>query len=97
MTAEVFFNSPTAPEDSTPALRALWYDAKGEWDAAHACVQDDPSREAAWVHAYLHRREDDDGNAGYWYARAGRTPSAEPFDEERSRIASALFALLTEN
>jgi hypothetical protein len=26
----------------------------------------------AWVHGYLHRKEGDEGNAGYWYRRAGR-------------------------
>jgi hypothetical protein len=30
------------------------------------------SRDGSWVHAYLHRKEGDPGNAGYWYARAGR-------------------------
>jgi hypothetical protein len=30
------------------------------------------------VHAYLHRKEGDLGNAGYWYARAGKAmPGAE--------------------
>lgn len=97
MSADGFFQSPTEPQNSTPALRALWHEAKGDWDAAHACVQDDPSREAAWVHAYLHRREGDEGNAGYWYARAGRPHSAESLDTERTRIASALLAVRSEN
>jgi hypothetical protein len=54
------------------AVRGLWHDARGDWAGAHACVQDDASREGSWVHAYLHRKEGDLGNAGYWYARAGR-------------------------
>ena len=34
----------------------------------------DPQRspDGAWVHAYLHRKEGDAGNAGYWYTRAGQ-------------------------
>ena len=34
-------------------------------------MMDDDSREAAWVHAYLHRVEGDLPNAGYWYRTAG--------------------------
>ncbi|HZP59216.1 MAG TPA: hypothetical protein VFB27_02750 [Opitutaceae bacterium] len=60
------------PPGLTPALSALWYDAAGDWDRAHGCAQEDGSRAGAWVHAYLHRKEGDEGNAGYWYARAGR-------------------------
>ena len=51
---------------------ALGLVAAGDWDGAHALVQDDPSPEAAWVHAHLHRVEGDLTNAGYWYRRAGK-------------------------
>jgi hypothetical protein len=27
-------------------------------------------QDAAWVHAYLHRKEGDTGNADYWYRKA---------------------------
>jgi hypothetical protein len=40
--------------------------AAGDWDGAHKAVQDDPSPEAAWVHAHLHRVEGDLDNARYW-------------------------------
>jgi hypothetical protein len=53
-------------------LQALWHDARGEWDLAHAQAQADTGRDGAWVHAYLHRKEGDAANAAYWYARAGR-------------------------
>jgi hypothetical protein len=59
------------------ALQALWHDARGDWEKAHACAQADQGRAGAWVHAYLHRKEGDHGNAGYWYARAGRPMPAE--------------------
>jgi hypothetical protein len=58
------------PAAAGPALQALWHEARGDWERAHRCVQDDASREGAWVHAYLHRKEGDLGNAGYWYSRA---------------------------
>ena len=67
----------TPPARLSLALQALWHDAKGDWDAAHQCAQDDHGRDGSWVHAYLHRKEGDLGNAGYWYSRAARaTPAA---------------------
>lgn len=71
-------------------IRALELCARGEWDAAHAIVQDDPSREAAWVHAYLHRVEGDLSNAAYWYARAARPVCRDPLDVERAGMLAAL-------
>jgi len=51
--------------------KALYWDQQGDWDQAHEIVQDLLSREAAWIHAYLHRKEGDEWNAGYWYRTAG--------------------------
>ena len=47
-----------------PPLAALWWAAKGDWDAAHKIVMNEDSKDAAWVHAYLHRVEGDLSNAG---------------------------------
>jgi hypothetical protein len=74
-----------------PPLAGLWWAAKGDWDRAHKIVQDDPSREAAWVHAYLHRVEGDLGNAGYWYRQAGQPVAKDNLEDEWERIASALI------
>jgi hypothetical protein len=65
-----------APTGASGALRALWHDARGDWGAAHDCAQEDTSRDGSWLHAYLHRKEGDEGNADYWYARAGRRAPA---------------------
>lgn len=73
------------------ALQALWHDAKGDWPRAHACAQADEGCEAAWVHAYLHRKEGDEANAGYWYARAGRKKPAAGLAEEWAEIARELL------
>ncbi len=62
----------TLPTGASRALQALWHDARGEWDRAHELAQAAGGREGDWVHAYLHRKEGDEINAGYWYARAGR-------------------------
>ena len=54
-------------------------------------MQDDPTREAAWVHAYLHRVEGDLGNAGYWYRRAGRPAADDAVEAEWARIVATLL------
>ncbi len=89
----------SAARDSQPSngwsssLRALWHDRRGEWETAHVCVQDESSREAAWVHAYLHRKEGDQGNAEYWYRRAGRpaVPRGASLEEEWASLVRALL------
>ncbi|MGA2449723.1 MAG: hypothetical protein ABTD50_13655 [Polyangiaceae bacterium] len=72
-------------------LRALWLDAHGDWDGAHGIVQDDESRDGAWVHAYLHRKEGDATNAAYWYDRAARSAATIPLDDEWRAIADTLL------
>ena len=69
-----FINSLEQPEPPavSPVLLALWHDAKGDWEKAHGIVQEMEGATASWIHAYLHRKEGDLGNAGYWYHRAGR-------------------------
>jgi hypothetical protein len=53
-------------------LKALELDKQENWDGAHEIVQTSNSPEACWIHAYLHRKEGDLGNASYWYNRANR-------------------------
>jgi len=60
------------PSGVSGPLEGLWWAGKGAWEKAHKIVQDDDSRDAAWVHAYLHRVEGDLPNASYWYRTAGR-------------------------
>ena len=63
--------SNNAPDSSLSLpLQALWWDAKGDWHQAHDVCQAAGSLEGDWVHAYLHRKEGDLGNASYWYNRA---------------------------
>lgn len=50
--------------------KALYHDKQGDWDKAHDLVDQLPGKEAARIHAYLHRVEGDDWNARYWYNRA---------------------------
>ena len=80
-----------APSHLPPLLLALWHDARGGWEAAHHIAQDVAGDDGAWVHAYLHRKEKDDANAGYWYRQARRTPSRASLDEEWGQIAAELL------
>ena len=80
-----------APE-AAPLLRALWHDARGDWNEAHTIAQEIETKDAAWVHAYLHRKEGDAGNARYWYDRARQPVASDSLEAEWARIASALLA-----
>jgi hypothetical protein len=80
-----------APDGLSPALRAMWEDARGRWHAAHQIAQDIDDTTGAWIHAYLHRKEGDLGNAGYWYRRARQPIAGDSLDEEWTRIVTALL------
>ncbi len=96
LTLADFRASLTAGDPPPPdaPLRALWLDARGDWDGAHKCVDVREDKDSMWVHAYLHRKEGDLSNARYWYARAGRPPRSAPLDQEWAEIATALLAAL---
>jgi hypothetical protein len=79
------------PADLSLALRALWLDAKGDWAGAHEAAQADEGGAGDWVHAYLHRKEGDAGNAAYWYRRAGKPVFRASLGEEWEEIAVALL------
>ncbi len=82
----------TIPNDIPPLLQALLLDAAGDWDSAHAIAQKDASAEGSHVHAYLHRKEGDPGNASYWYHRAGKRMPQISLEEEWEYIAMELLA-----
>ena len=82
---------PQPPDGLSLALQALWWDAKGDWNKAHECVQERDDQAGMRVHAYLHRKEGDRSNAEYWYRRCRTTPSIFTLDEEWEELASALL------
>ncbi len=62
-----------APPESAPLpIAALWWLCNQNWHKAHDLIDTAPGTDVAWIHALLHRMEGDQGNANYWYARAGR-------------------------
>jgi hypothetical protein len=95
MTFDQFHSSlaNAEPDPTLPSLlKALWWDAKGDWNQAHEIAQaDEQSREAAWVHAYLHRKEGDSWNAGYWYRKADQPAAKGTLEEEWRQMATTLL------
>jgi hypothetical protein len=79
------------PAGLAPALVALWWAGRDQWDKAHQVVMDESDTECAWVHAYLHRVEGDLANASYWYRQARRPVSTEPPPAEWTAIAETLL------
>ena len=83
--------SASPPRGAAAALKALWWSKKDDWDKAHRIVMDEAGRDAAWVHAYLHRVEGDRGNAEYWYRQARKPTANGPLDKEWDAIVAALL------
>ena len=79
------------PPEASVYLHALWHDGKENWDKAHKLIQDLEDEKAAWIHAYLHRKEGDTGNADYWYRRAGKTRPSVPLEKEWEEIVASLL------
>ncbi len=80
------------PSNFSSQLKALWYDGKGEWKKAHDLADGPSDQLSARVHAYLHRKEGDIGNADYWYRRAGENRPEEGLDEEWEMLVKKLLS-----
>jgi hypothetical protein len=94
MTLEEFkkmVSEGTESLDLAKPLQALLVDARGDWDRAHKIAQSISSWEGAWIHAYLHRKEGDHGNAAYWYSHAGKPRSELSLEEEWEEICRDLL------
>ena len=89
---ETSLSESLPPVGLSPYLLALWHEAQGGWTKAHEIVQDIETKEAAWVHAYLHRKEGDQSNANYWYRNADKPfPSNQSLDDEWRFIVNQLL------
>lgn len=89
MTFQEFNTSLSAsqPQAELPdLLKALWFDAKGDWGKAHNIAQETNDAAHCLLHAYLHRKEGDIWNADYWYRRANRKRPASTLDEEWEQL-----------
>lgn len=70
-------------------LDALKLDKAGNWEEAHTLAQQVETPDGYWLHAYLHRKEGDLGNAGYWYQRAGKPIAEDTLEAEWERLYKA--------
>ena len=84
-------SSTDPPDQISPYIKAMWFDAKGDWEKAHQLAQGIEDSNAYWIHAYLHRKEGDTGNADYWYRRAGKKRPPVSLEEEWVDIVKALL------
>ncbi len=84
-------NAAEPPEEMNNLFRALWFDAKNNWEEAHELAQSVYTKEGAWVHGYLHRKEGDLDNASHWYAKAGKELPGSSFDDEWQEILQELL------
>lgn len=94
MTLQSFIQSLANKEPPTglsDPLLSLWHEGTGYWDRSHQLIQDLEDTTAAWIHAYLHRKEGDNWNADYWYTKAGRKRPSLSLQQEWESIVSALL------
>jgi len=95
-TIDAFRSSTSAgkpPADIGPALEALWWLARGDWNQAHQCVQaHEGQTDCDSVHAHLHRQEGDLNNANYWYRRAGRKMPDVSLNDEWTALTTEMLA-----
>jgi hypothetical protein len=79
------------PSSLEAPLRALWWDARGDWERAHAEVDELETRSGMMVHAYLHRKQGEAGNAAYWYHRTGQPSKESSFADEWAALLAELL------
>ncbi len=80
------------PTNISEIAKALWFDAQGDWVAAHNIAQSQEGvQEYDLLHAYLHRKEGDDWNAQYWYKRANSVMPHKSLEMEWEVLLSAFL------
>src|SRR5688500_12865629 len=84
-------SSASPPSEASDYLKALWFDANGDWEKSHNIIQYIDDKKAAWIHAYLHRKEGDIWNADYWYSKAGKKRPNVSLQQEWEMITNELI------
>lgn len=87
-------SNPQPPANLPPVAEALWHDGRGDWERAHDIAQTrEGTRNYDRLHAYLHRKEGDNWNAGYWYRRAKSEVFTGTLDEEWSELVQVSLSV----
>jgi hypothetical protein len=75
----------------SPIAKAVHHLETGDWQAAHAIVQNETSSLGCWAHGIVHLVEGDLANARYWYRRAHRTlPDVDTVNAEIAALKHSL-------
>lgn len=88
---EISLQNSVPDADWSEALKALWFDAKGNWQASHDIAENMHSTLGSLIHAYLHRKEGDKFNAGYWYRQSGSNYPKINLEEELKEIVESIL------
>ncbi len=62
---------------------------------AHDLINDRTDQASAHIHAYLHRKEGDPGNARYWYRMANQPVYTRSLEEEWEELVSTYLTTVT--